>query len=186
MAPADGDSVLTIGSSTSTGDRSSFSSVGPTFDGRIKPDVVAQGTTTRTASAYSETGYGYASGTSLSCPLVAGVVAQLLSAQPAASPMLIRDALRLTASQSTTPDNLLGWGLIDAVAALAYLQGSDTAEVAPPSTTRLTANIPNPFNPRTTISYELAEQSHVLLRIFDVRGQVVRTLITSEPLAKRA
>ena len=42
-APADGDSVFTIGAVTSSGTRSSFSSVGPTVDGRTKPDLMAMG-----------------------------------------------------------------------------------------------------------------------------------------------
>jgi len=188
MAPADGDSVLTIGSVTNLGVRSSFSSVGPTVDGRFKPDLMAQGTSTRCASFGITTGYVSVSGTSLSCPLAAGVVAQLLSAQPTATPMLIRDALRLTASQAMTPDNLNGWGIINAIAALSFLElleTSDTADVAPSGTTRIVANIPNPFNPRTTISYELAERSNVSLRIFDGRGRVVRTLIATAQTAQR-
>jgi subtilisin family serine protease len=182
MAPADGDSVLTIGSVTNAGARSSFSSVGPTFDGRIKPDLMAQGSSTRCASSSNQTGYSTASGTSLSCPLVAGVVAQLLSAQPTATPMMIRDALRLTASQSQSPDSLMGWGIVNAVSALAFLQATD-AQQPLPAATRLIANVPNPFNPVTTISYKLATAAHVTLRVFDVRGQLVRTLVaeTQQP-----
>ena len=182
--PADGDSVLTIGSVTSAGERSSFSSVGPTFDGRIKPDLMAQGSATRCAFSSGPTAYGTASGTSLSCPLVAGVVAQLLSARPTATPMLIRDALRLTASQSQSPDSLMGWGIVNAVAALAFLDASASEQHLPVST-RLTANLPNPFNPVTTISYELAENAHVTLRVFDVRGQLVRTLVSAPQVARR-
>ena len=99
--------------------------------------------------------------------------------------MLIRDALRLTASQSQTPDNLNGWGIINAVSALHFLEASDTTDVAPSGRTRIVANIPNPFNPRTTISYELAERSDVSLRIFDGRGHVVRTLIAAAQAPQR-
>ncbi|MDH3198472.1 MAG: T9SS type A sorting domain-containing protein [Candidatus Krumholzibacteria bacterium] len=48
-----------------------------------------------------------------------------------------------------------------------------------PSQTRLFANYPNPFNPTTTIAYELATPSHVDLTIFNAAGQLVRVLVDS-------
>lgn len=117
-APADGDSVISIGAVTSSGLRSSFSSVGPTVDGRIKPDVMAMGSSVRVASTTSNTGYSTASGTSFSCPLAAGVAALILSANPNLTPMQVRDALRNTASQNSNPDRFYGWGIIDALAAV--------------------------------------------------------------------
>ncbi len=119
-APADGDSVFTIGAVTSSGVRSSFSSVGPTtsLPPRIKPDVMAQGSSVRVASSSNPTGYGNSSGTSFSCPLVAGVVALMIHARPTDSPVEIMNALRSTASQASAPDNLMGWGIINAIAAL--------------------------------------------------------------------
>ncbi len=47
---------------------------------------------------------------------------------------------------------------------------------APPRTV-LHANAPNPFNPTTTIRFDLAQDAHVRLRIFDVSGRLVRTLV---------
>jgi subtilisin family serine protease len=183
-APADGDSVITVGSVNANGLRASYSSVGPTTDGRIKPDVMALGTV-YCASAYSSTGYGYVTGTSMATPLVAGVAALLLSARPTATPMLIRDALRETASQASTPDNFMGWGIIDAEAALSYLDSSSTQETTTPAATRLLRNVPNPFNPGTTVSFELARPAHVMVQVFDVRGQLVRTLIDADLPARR-
>ncbi len=119
-APADGDSVITVGAVTSTGSRTSFSSVGPTSDGRIKPDVMAMGENVKVASPYSLNGYKYSDGTSFSCPLVAGVAAQILSVHPTLTPMQVRDALRNTASRNTNPDKYYGWGIINALAAATY------------------------------------------------------------------
>ena len=117
-APADGRLVLTVGAVTSVGARASFSSVGPTVDGRIKPDVAAQGVAVIAAAPGTPSGYTSVSGTSFSCPLTAGVVALLLQARPTATVSEVEDALRATASQAGRPDNLLGWGIVDAAKAV--------------------------------------------------------------------
>lgn len=120
IAPADGDSVLTVGAVTSSGTRSSFSSVGPTtsIPPRIKPDVMAQGSSVRVASATNTTSYGSASGTSFSCPLAAGVAALILNARPTATPLEVMNSMRTTASNASSPNNLIGWGILDALAAI--------------------------------------------------------------------
>jgi subtilisin family serine protease len=117
-APADGAGVLAIGAVNPDGTRASFSSVGPTADGRTKPDVAAQGVRVKVASANGPATYAFASGTSFSCPLVAGVVALLLQAHPAYTVEEVFMALRSTASQAADTDNLLGWGIVDAVRAV--------------------------------------------------------------------
>ncbi len=117
-APADGDSVITVGSVTSSGQRSSFSSVGPTFDGRIKPDLMTMGSNDYVARTSSPTSYGFSSGTSISCPILAGASALILSVDPTLTPMELLDLLKQTASQSNNPDNLMGWGIINTLDAV--------------------------------------------------------------------
>ena len=117
-APADGFNVITVGAVNSSGIRSSFSSVGNTVDGRIKPDIMAMGEGVTVASTTDITGYTRLNGTSFSCPLSAGVAALLLSAKPQATNVQIRDALRNTASNSTSPNREYGWGIINALSAL--------------------------------------------------------------------
>ena len=117
IAPADGDSVFSIGAVNSSGVRTSFSSVGPTVDGRIKPDVMAMGSGVYYA-ALSGNQYWSGGGTSFSCPLVSGVSALLLEANPGLTPMELRDIFRNTSSQSSNPDREYGWGIVDALAAL--------------------------------------------------------------------
>jgi subtilisin family serine protease len=123
LAPADGDSVITVGGTWSDGSRYNTSSVGPTTDSppRIKPDVMAQGALVTVADPSAPTVYGVGTGTSFACPLVAGVVALLLQANPAATPMQLAAALRSTASRAAAPDNLNGWGVVNAPAALAQI-----------------------------------------------------------------
>ncbi len=119
-APSDGDSVIAAGAVEYSGSRSSFSSVGPTVDGRHKPDIMALGSGNIVASPYNTTQYDYASGTSFSCPLSAGVAALILCVNPGLTPMQVRDAMRETASQSSNPDNLYGWGILNAFDAVNY------------------------------------------------------------------
>jgi hypothetical protein len=120
-APADGDSVLAVGAVYSDGDRTYFSSVGPTGDGRIKPDVMAMGSGVYVASPYGSTSYTTADGTSFSCPLTAGAAALLWQMVPGASNMEIFDALKMSANNAQTPNNQYGWGIIDIYAAYEYL-----------------------------------------------------------------
>lgn len=117
VAPADGLRVLTAGAVTRTGTRAAFSSVGPTSDGRLKPDVAAMGVNVKVARQF-ENIYGVASGTSFSCPLTSGVVALVLQAHPDYTVDQVLEAVRTTASQASAPDRLLGWGILDAVAAV--------------------------------------------------------------------
>lgn len=122
-APADADSILSIGAVQSNGLIASFSSRGPTYDGRIKPEVCAQGYSTYCANPTSTTGYTFVSGTSLSCPLAGGCAAVVLSAHPSWTPMKVREALMMTASQHSAPDNTYGWGIIDLKSAINYTFG---------------------------------------------------------------
>ena len=123
--PADGDSVIAVGATTLAGAKAGFSSFGPTADGRTKPDVSAPGAGVTVAS--SSGGYGTSNGTSFSAPLVTGVVALLLEANPTLTPMQVRDVLRQTASQASAPDNRLGWGIVNAAAAVALARTVDVA-----------------------------------------------------------
>jgi subtilisin family serine protease len=117
-APADGRHVLAAGAVGSFGERADFSSVGPTADGRIKPDVAARGVLVKAASSATTSGYELVSGTSFSCPLTAGVAALVLQAHPTYTVNQVRAVLRSTASQASDPDNLLGYGIVNALAAV--------------------------------------------------------------------
>jgi serine protease AprX len=183
-APADGDSVIAVGAVDLSGNIASFSSYGPTADGRIKPDVVADGVNNYIPSATPNTltGYTYGSGTSFSCPLVAGVAALILQAHPSWTPRQVRDALRNTASNHSNPDSLYGWGIINALAAINYNPASaDTGNVSgnnnTPSNFELAQNFPNPFNPSTTIKYEIKEGGFVTLNVYNLLGNLVATLV---------
>ena len=111
--PADADSILTVGATGSNGSRASYSSVGPTTDipARIKPDVMTMGSGNQVAD---QTGYNnYGSGTSWACPMNAGACALVLSANKNLTPVQIIGIMRKFANNSSSPNNTVGWGLIN-------------------------------------------------------------------------
>lgn len=180
-APADGDSVLAVGALNANGTRASYSSVGPTtsIPPRFKPDVMAQGSSVWYASASNPTGYSnFASGTSFSCPLAAGAAALIVKARPNASAVEVGEAMRMTASNASSPNNLIGWGTINVQAAIDYLgtNGSGGGS-GQPTAYRLQQNFPNPFNAGTKIRFSLPEPSDITLGVFDVLGRKIRTLV---------
>lgn len=183
-APADADSVVAAGAVDLSGKRASFSSVGPStaVPPRIKPDLMAPGMSMYVASAFDATGYASGvQGTSFACPLVAGAAALLVKAHPTMPPMKIVDAMKATANQSNKPDNMMGWGIVNALAAHNYLAGGDTS--TPPQTPAsfiLQQNYPNPFNPGTDIIYDLPVTSQISLGIYDLLGREVRTLASGQ------
>lgn len=124
-APADGFEVISVGAVSQAASVTAFSSLGPSSDGRTKPEVVAQGLLNWAANAYGapsrpNAAYYSFSGTSFSCPLVAGVVAILLQAHPDWTPAMVREALLMTAVSSYQPSDTIGWGVVDTIGALHY------------------------------------------------------------------
>ncbi|MEW6049548.1 MAG: S8 family serine peptidase [Candidatus Zixiibacteriota bacterium] len=120
-APADAFNILAVGAVSSTGTIASFSSRGPTFDGRTKPEICAQGINTYAASSSGDVAYSSSfSGTSAACPLAAGAVCLMVQAHPDFTPQMIRDAVMQTASRASIPDNNYGWGIVNIEAALGW------------------------------------------------------------------
>ena len=117
-APADAEGVISVGGVDATGRRAAFSSIGPTFDGRIKPDVMAMGEDTYTVHPFIIDDYLRLNGTSFSAPLVAGVAALLLETYPHWTPGKVQSVLRRTAGQAAAPDTLNGYGIVHALNAL--------------------------------------------------------------------
>lgn len=121
-SPADADSILSVGIQLN-GARCGYSSTGPTFDGRLKPELTSvglgSGCSVYLASPGSETGTEIQSGTSFAAPVIAGVAALLRQLHPdsAAPAQKIRRALMVTAKRAHSPDNLVGNGLARASAA---------------------------------------------------------------------
>jgi hypothetical protein len=120
IAPADGFNTLGIGAVNSSNEIADFSSRGPSFDGRIKPDLVTQGVSVYCAQAGNFNGYIYASGTSVAAPIASGITALLLSVHPHLRNSQVRNILFETSDNSKSPDNERGYGLISALDALEF------------------------------------------------------------------
>lgn len=140
-----GNTYKTVGSQAektteeTLGALASFSSVGPTIDGRMKPDITAPGTfiASSVSSHYNALSslplanaivwnnqtynYGYMQGTSMSAPFVTGVLATWLQANPRLTPDEVRDILSRTAltdEHTASSEVAWGYGKIDAYAGL--------------------------------------------------------------------
>jgi subtilisin family serine protease len=181
-APADanGDSVIAIAAVDSFGVRRLFSSKGPTFDGRIKPDLAAQGASVWVATALGDPNtYEPLDGTSFSTPLVAGLAACLMQARPNWPPVWIIQALKASATQASSPDTLLGWGIPNGLAALRYVP--DTLGIPPGTAISLRFAGPNPFRAGASASVSLSLGSDspatgYRVRVLDAAGRLVRHL----------
>jgi len=178
-APADADSVISVGAVNLYGEIASWSSHGPTFDGRIKPEVCARGVYTWCINPNSTTQYIQLNGTSLSAPLVGGAVALIIQAQPDWSAMQVREATLMTASQSSNPDNSYGYGIMNAADAVEY--EATVAIDRPddlPSEFHVTNAYPNPFNPSLTIEVSGAVGEYLTVDIFSLTGKSITNVYT--------
>jgi len=120
IAPSDGDSVLASAAVDGSNMISSFSSAGPSADGRVKPDVATLGVNIVVQA--NETQLARLNGTSFSCPVLSGLTACLMEAVPEADAMEIIDAIHLSSDRYNNPDSLYGYGIPDMNRALSILQ----------------------------------------------------------------
>jgi len=110
--------AITIGAVDDNDNVPSFSSRGPTDDGRVKPDLVAPGVSI-TSTWLS--GFKSLSGTSMATPHVSGLVALLLEADSNLNPSEIKEALKSTALDLGLDENTQGAGRVDAYRAYLYI-----------------------------------------------------------------
>ena len=146
--PADSKGVLTIGAVDSNGNYSSFSSYGPTTDGRIKPDVMAQGSSS--AVIDTDGNVDYSSGTSFSSPIMAGVVACLWQSRPEVPNSNIMQIVRESAHLFNNPTDQMGYGIPN------FEEAYNALEILGNENDFLLSNFalyPNPVSSRINISF---------------------------------
>ncbi|MGC8595357.1 MAG: S8 family serine peptidase [Candidatus Kryptoniota bacterium] len=138
LVPADADSIISVGAVDRNGNLASFSSTGPTNDGRTKPDLVADGVGDYVATVPGPDTYAYESGTSFSTPITAGIAALILSVRPDYSPMQVINLLEASAVEHADtkfpdrtvlyPNNFYGYGIVNAWKAIQLISGPVAAE----------------------------------------------------------
>ncbi|MBC7425746.1 MAG: S8 family serine peptidase [Bacteroidia bacterium] len=121
--PADAENIISVGGVDVNASHASFSSYGPTSDGRIKPTVCAMAENTAVASVNNSV-YG-SNGTSFSSPVLAGMVACLVQANPNKTSQEIMDAINKSSSHYNMPDNNYGFGIPDFYIAHTILGGNN-------------------------------------------------------------
>ena len=107
--PCDADSCLCIGAIKTDDTYANFSSVGPSADGQVKPDVMARGKNAVVVSSAGD--IGMANGTSFSCPIMAGAMACLMQANPLSTIEDLKWAIRSSGSTFTSPNDSMGYGI---------------------------------------------------------------------------
>jgi len=143
--PSDALHALTVGAVNAEGNFASFSSYGPSSDGRVKPDVAAQGA----AAVLSNTSGSIvtANGTSFSAPITAGMVASLWQALPGKTNSEIMQLIKESASIYNNPNDQIGYGIPDFSAALNSVLGVDQVQKAS------FFIYPNPANANITVVF---------------------------------
>jgi serine protease AprX len=109
--PAEATNVLAIGAVQFNEQYASFSSIGPSFDNRIKPDVMAQGQASVVANTSGN--IQTASGTSFSGPIMAGMIASFWQAVPGLTNQQVVDFVKESADRFANPNEQYGYGIPD-------------------------------------------------------------------------
>jgi hypothetical protein len=165
--PGDSPGTLTIGAVNSNGNYASFSSIGPTVDGRVKPDLMAQGV----SAAVINTGgnVDFSSGTSFSSPIMAGVVTCLWQARPETPNGNIMQIIRESANLYDNPTDEMGYGIPNFEGAYAALQELVVEDEFLMSNFAL---YPNPVTSKINISFPQGI-SNATFTIYSILGNKV-------------
>ena len=165
--PADADSILTIGAIGYTGIIASFSSKGPTSDGRLKPNVVAVGLNSALIDAGGNVTAN--SGTSFSSPITAGLVACLWQAKPELNNIELFDIIEENSSKYNNSDTAYGYGIPNFGEALLYIQhikGFSNAD-------EFVYTSANPIENEISFTLYSAQSQEISIGLYDMLGRTI-------------
>jgi serine protease AprX len=177
-APADADSIITVGAVDASGTYAAFSSTGPSADGRVKPTIATQGQGTYVVSTSGTPMAG--NGTSFASPVMAGATACLWQAFPNLSNMQIIEAIEKSASQYSSPDSLLGYGIPNFAAANLILLGIKIDDINNDNTIDV---FPNPFSDVIYLMFSSSHADRIDVELFDISG---KKLMSEKELIQKA
>ncbi|MBN1952138.1 MAG: S8 family peptidase [Bacteroidales bacterium] len=167
-APADADNILAVGATDPSGIITGFSSRGPSADGRVKPDLCAQGY--QTVSQHSGGSFTTCAGTSCSSPVIAGMLACLWQSMPGAGREELLSQVRRKSSRFITPDAEYGYGIPNFVETFALMHESVPDETSGGLAVSL---FPNPADDEIFFNLSgLGKETHVTVNIIDMSGRL--------------
>jgi hypothetical protein len=170
IAPSDGDSVLAVGAVNKDSIPGSFSSYGPSADGRVKPDVASVGVNTWVINSNGSVAFG--SGTSFSNPNIAGLIACLWQAFPEFSNMDILDVVKRSSHKYANPDTRMGFGIPDMKKAYEMLMLKRQERIIADNWVKA---YPNPMVSYTNILVKAQESGELITQLSDMNGRVYHT-----------
>jgi serine protease AprX len=174
IAPADGDSVFAIGAVNVNGQVASFSSYGPSADGRIKPDIASVGWNTVVTNTSGNAVQG--SGTSFSNPNIAGLITCLWQAFPEFNNMEILNAVKKNSSRFSNPDDRTGYGIPNMKAAYDYLSKERQIRQADRVLGENYIKVyPIPFRNQFSVLYKSAGAGKLSMELIDASGRIINT-----------
>ncbi len=171
--PSDGDSVFSIGAVDTSGFHAGFSGYGPTFDGRLKPNIVALGVG---SAVLDPSGNIFnLSGTSFASPLIAGACASLWGAFPYRTNMEIMDAVQQSAHLYLTPNDTMGHGIPNFGLAYEILKAQEPEDtVIIEDTTLVTIQVlPNPASDFFSVFIESHLNEFATMQLINLQGEMM-------------
>ncbi|MBL4586814.1 MAG: S8 family peptidase, partial [Flavobacteriales bacterium] len=169
--PADGDSVLAIGAVDSVGMIASFSSIGPSSDGDVKPNVCAQGQQAVIINSGGSVVSG--NGTSFSSPIMAGMVACLWQAHSDSSNMAVYRAIEQSAHLFNNPNDQYGFGIPNFAKAHLILSDVNPSNI---NKDQLFPVFPNPFSESVQGTFYSATAQDIEIRLVSELGQILQSI----------
>ncbi len=163
-APGDAKGIITAGAVWSDMSYAAFSSIGPSYDGRIKPDVVAMGG--GTTNQELDGSFSQGNGTSFSSPILSGLIACLWQKFPEKTNMEIMEAVRQSSNLYNNPTVYLGYGIPDFELAGIILSSGKTYT----RESRIDV-FPNPFTSDFIISLDNNSGDSVQVMVNDITGR---------------
>lgn len=169
-APADADSILSIGAVDENGIATGFSSYGPTSDNQPKPNTCARGL--RAAIIQPGSGQvGTADGTSFSSPILCGAAACLWQSLPNKNNIEILKIIEQNSHKYEMPDNKLGYGIADFCNS--YYQQQPYGIVAA-NNNGIPTILPNPFNNSFSVIFEAQSTAPINIKIYDANAKLIQ------------
>lgn len=163
-APGDAKDVITAGAIWSSQTYAAFSSIGPSYDGRVKPDLVAMGA--GTTNQETDGNYSQGNGTSFAAPLLTGMFACLWQQFPEKTNFEIMEAAKQSATLYGEPSIYLGYGIPDFYLASQILSvGIESVKVLKPEV------FPNPYTDSFSVSLKNQPGDSIVLFVNDLSGR---------------